>query len=265
LSGLSDVDACKVRVGNDLVEITCRIIDMCRACNIPVTVENPRRSRLWWCPCVLRQLRFGHKVNMDLCAYEVEWKKATTFAVWNARTFDPLGITCVGFYRKPSNFQGQHRQKIEWCCGFSKKPHRILKGSAPGGLNWTVIAQAYPHDLARQYAKLANRGFMNRHIHNGTANLCARVHLKPWLVFFLNGGVWIGRILRYFVCLDHRCLRRYVSYRWAGRKCVLVRQLDELSLLLYPMRDHVYISSAVAILLSSTPNLSAQCHLPFFE
>jgi hypothetical protein len=169
LSGLSDIDANKVHVGNALVKFTCRVIALCCACRIPVTVENPRRSRLWWCPCMLRQLRFGHKINLDFCAYGADWQKATTFAVWNSVCFDDLGITCHG-----------SRSKRGWCCGFSKKPHRVLEGSAPGGLNWTLIAQAYPHALASQYGFLANREFLNRQIHDVTANLwCARVHQKP--------------------------------------------------------------------------------------
>eukprot|EP00972_Heterocapsa_arctica_P005922 872961-Heterocapsa_arctica.AAC.1 len=48
LPGLCEKDALKVKVGNSLLAVTLRILRACRLRLTPVSVENPRRSRLWW-------------------------------------------------------------------------------------------------------------------------------------------------------------------------------------------------------------------------
>ena len=63
LPELRPADAEKVKLGNKLLRLSVRIVNLCCLHGIPVSLENPRRSRLWWTPCMLQRLRRGgHKV-----------------------------------------------------------------------------------------------------------------------------------------------------------------------------------------------------------
>ena len=67
VEGLSAIDAGKVVLGNKMLAVTTSLVALCRAHGIPVTVENPRRSRLWWTPSMLQALsKGGRKLNMAL-------------------------------------------------------------------------------------------------------------------------------------------------------------------------------------------------------
>ena len=152
LPGLSSIDQSKVTIGNKLLQVSVTIVRFCVAHNIPVTLENPMRSRLWWTPQMLRALRslHGRKIPVDYCAYGTDWQKPTVFAVWGSDIFSDLERRC-------------HRRN--GLCQFTGKPHRRLEGTAPGGRNWTAVAEPYPKQLAKQFASLASQ-------HVGFHNLC---------------------------------------------------------------------------------------------
>ena len=135
-------DAEKVKLGNKLLRLSVRVINLCCLHNIPVSLENPRRSRLWWTPCMLQRLRRGgHKVCLDFCRFGTPWQKSTTFAVWNTAAFDPLERRCC---------------KHNGLCSSTNKHHQRLEGNAPGGKRWTLVAEPYPAPLCSLYASCAD-------------------------------------------------------------------------------------------------------------
>ena len=140
LPDLAPVDAEKVRIGNRLLRFSLKVVDACRARRIPVALENPRRSRLWWTPCMLQHLRRGAtKVIVDFCQFGTPWQKPTTFAVWGSTALDRLDRRC---------------SRVGGCCSRSLLPHQRLQGTAPGGRHWTAIAEPYPRGLCARYAAL---------------------------------------------------------------------------------------------------------------
>ena len=75
LPNLSDKDQAKVALGNLLLERTIVVVKRCIDLDIYVSVENPRLSRLWWCPNMLDAIAHnGVKVCLDFCAYGTMWK-----------------------------------------------------------------------------------------------------------------------------------------------------------------------------------------------
>ena len=140
LPNLLPKDAAKVALGNKLLGLSLRIVRRCCQQRVPVSLENPRRSRIWWTPSMLGALRrHGHKVCVDYCQFGLPWQKATVFAVWNCPALLSLERTC-----RPDGH----------LCSRSWKPHKRLEGNAAGGARWTQIAEPYPWELVANYASL---------------------------------------------------------------------------------------------------------------
>ena len=144
LPNLSDKDQGKAHVGNTLLLTSAKIVRFCNARSIPVSLENPRRSRLWWTPVMLRLKRSASLVHMDFCRFGTEWQKPTTFAVWGTSSLDPLGMQCAP------------RAHL---CSTSHCRYRRLESTAPGGRHWTAIAEPYPKELCRLYASCATKAY----------------------------------------------------------------------------------------------------------
>jgi len=141
LPGLSEQDAQKVLRGNKLLAITQQIVRRCRRQGTPVSVENPRRSRLWWTPGMLDEIaRGGAKAIVDYCQFALPWQKSTTFAHWGRLPLHQLEKRC-----KPCGN----------LCSATGRPHKRLEGNAPGGRRWTLIAEPYPWKLVHDYAVIA--------------------------------------------------------------------------------------------------------------
>ena len=129
LPNLPPADQDKVKMGNLLLNISLGLIKFCRRIGLTVTAENPHYSRICHAPGMVRQLRWGKRIRVDFCR----------FAVWNTDVLDAMAATCGG------------EGKI---CGTTGKPHVILSGSAPGGMNMTSLAEPYPRLLCSRYATL---------------------------------------------------------------------------------------------------------------
>ena len=140
--GLNEKQRATVALHNKLLVFMCRVVRFCKRRGIPLSLENPCNSKLWQTP-LLRKLSHGaHRCTLDYCAFNMPWRKRTTFLLWNSRCLLPLN---------------SYRCKLlDNCCCFSKRPHQILSGHAPGGKAWTRIAQEYPKGLVRKLAKLVD-------------------------------------------------------------------------------------------------------------
>ena len=75
-------DVKKIQDGNSMLRLTIVIIKMCRRLKIPVMMENPRRSRIWWTPSLRPLVERSVPVHVDYCQFNMSWQKPTTFAVW---------------------------------------------------------------------------------------------------------------------------------------------------------------------------------------
>lgn len=145
IPGLPETDLKKTEIGNKLLAATISIIETCLRYHVPVCLENPRSSQLWFQPSLLKVLSHATRVHVDYCGYGTRWKKATTFASWHADSLTGLHAKCQGH---PSN-------KLR-VCGFTQKTHLHLEGKSPDGRLWTVVAEPYPHKLCNKYAHLAS-------------------------------------------------------------------------------------------------------------
>ena len=164
VEGLSAIDAGEVVLGNKMLAVTTPLVALCRSHGVPVTVENPRRSRLWWTPGMLRTPSKGcRKLNLDFCAYGTSLMKSTTFAAWGTSIFDDIARTC-------------HMRPPDFACSFSGQRHHRLQGTAPGGQCWTPVAQPYPKRLVALYAKCATDRMDTSKWHQAAISLAHKVH-----------------------------------------------------------------------------------------
>ena len=62
MPGLVGVDAEKVRRGNAIMQVALRVARIAKRRGIPVTLENPQGSRMWWTPPMMQLLRKDSKV-----------------------------------------------------------------------------------------------------------------------------------------------------------------------------------------------------------
>ena len=92
LSDLSSKDSQKVEEGNKLLEFSARVISLCVRMKIPVAVENPCASFLWWTSpfAALARRQTPHERNFDFCSWRKPWRKRTKIWSWGV-TFHTLG------------------------------------------------------------------------------------------------------------------------------------------------------------------------------
>ena len=128
-----DSDQNKVRCGNLQQAHARRYVGKCLNKNIPGYLENPRTSRFWKLPWVLRLVAAGRAqlVDFDMCQYGTQWRKPTRLLVWNVPTTIEL-LRCSG------------KQGL---CSRTHKPHLLLSGVAKGRF-LTAAAQVYPPAFA---------------------------------------------------------------------------------------------------------------------
>ena len=137
LPNLSDKDSQKVVDGNKLLEFSARVIKLCIRMKIPVAVENPCTSFLWWTTpfAQLYESHPPHERNFDFCSYRKPWRKRTRLWSWHL-CLERVGKIC-------SSKQG--------ICDFTGKPHSILKGTLNGQF-LSKIAEPYPAGMCAQVA-----------------------------------------------------------------------------------------------------------------
>ena len=150
---LLPADMRKVRVGNSLMRFTVRLAAQALQCRVPLTIENPRSSRLWLCPGVLRLLRRSHVQawRYDFCMFGERWKKPTQFVGvgLNLELIEPF---CCTSTRRST-------------CASTRKRHFRLVGQAPDGRFWTAIAEPYPKPVCAILAKCFRSAVAQRRAH----------------------------------------------------------------------------------------------------
>lgn len=140
LANLKVHDALKVKVGNQLMRFTARVLKIALELIIPFTLENPARSRLWICPPILAIRRRRHVVHqlVEYCSFGEAWRKSTLF----------LGIHIDLCPLEPHRCIGSKRG----LCKFSGKPHIPLAGRDSSGQWRTKTAEPYPRGLCKVLA-----------------------------------------------------------------------------------------------------------------
>ena len=143
LWGLPDLipsDNRKLQNGNELFLFTLRILQLCVSYKIPFVLENPLTSFAWEIPAFQRFYKTSNSQmrNLDFCMFGEDWKKPTRL-VYNYIDLAPLSRRCCS-----SNH----------VCSRTSRPHVPLKGLAPNGKFWTLVAQPYPWCLAAEVASI---------------------------------------------------------------------------------------------------------------
>ena len=116
-------DVSKVEMSNRLVKNCISVWQVCVRREVPMTIENPGRSRLWLIPFLGKAAQRPHfslattHYCMDGCA----WTKPTTF-----RSFR-VNLSAV-----PKQCSGAQQ-----CCDRTGKQHQVLSGRSPAGPLWT--------------------------------------------------------------------------------------------------------------------------------
>ena len=134
-SDWTDNDINSVKVGNKLARFTLQVLHLCQELSIPWCLENPFSSHLFKLPGIVKLRDAGHVVfhRVCMCAFGARWRKPTGLLFGNV-DLSKIHHYCTGNCK---NHNG--------CCQFRRgRRHIILSGSAPAGVPWTRIAQAYP-------------------------------------------------------------------------------------------------------------------------
>ena len=133
LPGLSDNDRLKVELGNALMIFSFSVLSLCHRLQLPATMENPGRSRIWLtaqCANARRLLRFTEAV-CHYCQFGMRWKKETRFVGVN--------ISLLGIERKCSGGR---------LCSRTGLPHVTLSGIDPVSGKWkTSFGNEYPRPM----------------------------------------------------------------------------------------------------------------------
>lgn len=134
-SDLGFADMVKVREGNLWMRFSAQVFNLCMKLHIPVTMENPFRSRIWLCPPIKHLLRRKqcYSVDVDYCAFGTRWRKRTKFLYYG------VNLEHLGVHRCCNSKRG--------ICAFSGKPHLQLMGVTKSGVFMTKLAEPYPVQL----------------------------------------------------------------------------------------------------------------------
>ena len=131
----------KVETGNSCVRSALKIISWLDKRGIPWILENPRSSKMWYLPEMIRLLQSSHvrDVVTDFCQYGTIWRKRTRFICGNICEDDlqRFNRLCHG----PPGY-----------CSRTGQKHFQLTGSNSHGTPWTLVAQPYPHVLCHHLA-----------------------------------------------------------------------------------------------------------------
>ena len=109
--------------------------------NIPVVLEQPCGSLMLETPehkRLAKHASFRH-IHLDQCQFGARWRKRTALCFWNTVSPDVVDVRCQGH---------------GGLCDQTHKYHIHLQGKAPGGRNWTSIAQHYPKRLCNAIGRL---------------------------------------------------------------------------------------------------------------
>ena len=142
LPNLKPHDAKKVHLGNILMRFSVRLMILACVLNLPFTLENPRRSRLWICPPMTAFLRRRNvQVGLvDYCMFGMPWKKATQLVGVPVCFEQFSSYRCIGSKRG--------------CCLRTGKAHLPLAGQTSSGVWLTKQAEPYPFKFCQLLARI---------------------------------------------------------------------------------------------------------------
>ena len=129
----------KVDRGNELLDITIKIVSWLAAAKIPFVVEQPLSSYMWSDPAFLRALDSAEArlVKVDQCAFGTRHRKPTCLAFSGAE----LDLGTLGC-SDTARCSGRHGY-----CSFTRRRHIWLQGAS------TRKAPAFPPKLAYAIAR----------------------------------------------------------------------------------------------------------------
>ena len=178
-----------VRVGNMLMAFSAAVFNLCIRLAVPVTIENPARSRLWVCPPMVALLRRKRPRLLPLrssacgCMWGKPWRKSTAFLSAHIAP-DVLGSRrCLGAKRG--------------CCKRTGNPHIVLSGLAPCGAFWTKVAEPFPASLCSCLADAFSNAF--------TAVQAKRFFQISLRRTMIPSCLWVGSVV---VLLGQTCWRQ---------------------------------------------------------
>ena len=122
-----------------MLHCALRYIKLAVSLNLPGYLENPRASRLWKVPAILKLVKHGMArfIDLDMCQYGVAWRKPTRLLVWCT----PTDMDLCKCHTKNN------------LCSRSGKRHLQLTGLS-GGRFLTAAAQVYPKAFGEALAIL---------------------------------------------------------------------------------------------------------------
>ena len=136
VQGLSERLQKKIDDANVLASFSLDVFAILMKLGLPVLLENPRASRLWYFKEVEELLAQGAElITADLCPFGTQRRERTSFLVANVdeSVRKRLRRPCGG---------------CDGLCGHTQKPHILPKGKKPGtSVNWTSLGQVYPPHL----------------------------------------------------------------------------------------------------------------------
>ena len=136
----------QVDIGNQLARVTAFGLEVAhRACAANV-VENPSSSYIWVFERLASALDAisATAVVFDQCAHGTPWRKRTLLK-GILEGLPSLGLLC----------RPRARSRL---CSFTGRPHVQLKGQAPCGKYWTLVAQPYPESFNDAVARIILAG-----------------------------------------------------------------------------------------------------------
>jgi hypothetical protein len=125
----------RVVAANNMLYGAVRLIRKANGLGIGGYLENPRTSRIFLTPQILKLVKQGIAVfvDLDMCQYGTQWKKPTRLLVWGPNKGAVVLSKC------------QPRGCI---CFNSNRPHLMLTGVSKGKFR-TAVAQVYPMQFAK--------------------------------------------------------------------------------------------------------------------
>lgn len=140
LPNISPKDQEKVRIGNQCLRSSLRIIRWLDRLGVPWILENPHSSKMWFIPELVELQHAAHTqvIVTDFCQFNTRWRKRTRLLCGNLQWDDIARCqrTCHG----------------HGICSRTNRPHFQLTGSNKQGIPWTRVAQPYPHQLCHALA-----------------------------------------------------------------------------------------------------------------
>ena len=130
----------KVRLGNALAEIACKLAEAQSKAGNFWTLEQPATSLMWLYACIAKLILSDDVfvVTVDVCMFGAPWRKPTSIA---------------------ANFIGILRLRVK-CNGMHS--HISLQGNAPCGRSWTAVASPYWPAFAKAWVLACAHLFLNK-------------------------------------------------------------------------------------------------------